>query len=128
MNSDMTAIVAAVLALLGAVYTAWQSRAAAHHTVETTAEVEQQQVEVDQRQLDQAAFQAIQDSLQRQIDRMREEMGELKSRVEELDGVVKAREQTIRVAMAHVRELNRVITAHGITPVDPPTELIAWSI
>lgn len=127
-NGTLAAIATAVLALLGTAITAWQSRAAARVTATATVEAAETTAEVDQRQLDQAAFAAIRDTLQHQINEMREEIGQLKAQVRELGGVVQDRERVIRLAMVHVRQQNRLLSANGIDPVQVPAELIPWSI
>jgi TolA-binding protein len=122
MNSGTWGAVAiAALALVGTLYTARNSRIAGKEQVA-------QQAQPTERALDQAAFKLMRETLQSQINDLREELGQLKQGVEKLHDDIEDRESIIRLAMDHIRALNR----HLVSPVgDPPrlpSQLVRWSL
>ncbi|MEU6054246.1 hypothetical protein ABZ829_27975 [Streptomyces xanthochromogenes] len=112
----------ALLALAGTVYTARQARSAGREQITV-------QSRSDERAEDREAFKEIRDSLQSQINGLREEIGRLRSDVNKLHDDVADREDVIRLALSHIRELNRYI-ANPIGGVPPalPERLIGWSL
>lgn len=126
MNSVWTAagaIAVAVASLIGTIYAARNSRAAAREQAAP-------QVEASIRQQDREAFNAIRDALQQQINGLREEIGQLKHDVEKLRGERDDREEKLRTALSVVRSANHRLRACtcGQEPVTVPPELITWSI
>ncbi|MFF7335467.1 hypothetical protein [Streptomyces sp. NPDC008150] len=126
MDSAWTVVGTAIVSLgslIGVVFTARNSRAAAEEQAAP-------QVHASERQQDREAFQAIQQGLQSQINDLREEMGRLKRDMDKLRDERDDREQKLRMALDIVRTANRRLTACtcGQEPVSIPAELIGWSI
>lgn len=125
-------LIIALISLGGVGLTALGSWAGVVFTNRVSAKAQRRAAEIEQSKVDAAAYNsakeiwgALIDDLSKQVAEQRCDVRSLRDRVEELERGRAKDHDLIRRLMAYARQLIDMLIGAGITPPEPPTEMLS---